>query len=97
MNITRMLAQEAVNKYNDMRDAECYYEKLLRYYTERAKTCYKKLCIYFNGDSERTGRSVVPEEKCIEVLGLDSFEGSRIIAMIYELKITERQNGGMVI
>lgn len=97
MNITRMLAQEAVNKYNDMRDAECYYEKLLRYYTERAKTCYKKLCIYFNGDSERTGRSVAPEEKYIEVLGLDSFEGSRIIAMMYELKITERQNGGMVI
>lgn len=76
MTIKMMLAQEAVNKYNDMRDAECYYEKLLRYYTERAKTCYKKLCIYFNGDSERTGRSVVPEEKCIEVLGLDSFEGS---------------------
>lgn len=97
MTIKMMLAQEAVNKYNDMRDAECYYEKLLRHYTERAKICYKNLCIYFNGDSERTGRSVVPEEKCIEVLGLDSFEGSRIIAMMYELKITERQNGGMVI
>lgn len=97
MTIKMMLAQEAVNKYNDMRDAECYYEKLLRHYTERAKICYKNLCIYFNGDSERTGRSVVPEEKSIEVLGLDSFEGSRIIAMMYELKITERQNGGMVI
>lgn len=97
MNITKMLVQEAVNKYDDMRDAERCYEKLLSHYTERAKICYKNLCIYFNGDSERTGKSVVPEEKCIEVLGLDSFEGSRIIAMMYELKITERQNGGMVI
>lgn len=97
MNIKKMLAQEAANKYDDMRDAECCYEKLLRHYTEQAKICYKNLCIYFNGDSERTGRSVVPEEKCIEVLGLDSFEGPRIIAMMYELKITERQNGGMVI
>lgn len=97
MNIRMMLAQEAVNKYDDMRDAEWYYEKLLRHYTERAKICYKNLCIYFNGDSERTGRSVVPEEKCIEVLGLDSFEGSRIIAMMYELNITERQKGSMVI
>ena len=97
MNIRMVLAQEAVNKYDDMRDAEWYYEKLLRHYTERAKTCYKKLCIYFNGNSERTGSSVVPEEKCIEVLGLDSFEGARIIAMMYELKITERQNGGVVI
>lgn len=97
MNIKMMLAQEAANKYDDMKDAECCYEKLLGYYTRCAVTCYKKLCIYFNGDSERTGCSVVPEEKCIEVLGLDSFEGSRIIAMMYELKITERQNGGMVI
>lgn len=97
MNIKRMLAQEAVNKYDDMRDAKFYYEKLLRYYTVRAHTCYKNLCIYFNGDSERTGWAVVPEEKCIEVLGLDSFEAARIIAMMYELKITERQNGGVVI
>nr|DAX03585.1 MAG TPA: hypothetical protein [Caudoviricetes sp.] len=97
MNIKMMLAQEAANKYDDMEDAECYYEMLLGYYTRRAVMCYKKLYIYFNGDLERTGRSVVPEEKCIEVLGLDSFEGARIIAMMCELNITERQNGGIVI
>lgn len=45
MNITMMLAQEAVNKYNDMRDAECYYEKLLRYYTEQAKPVTKN-CVF---------------------------------------------------
>lgn len=31
MNIKMMLAQESVNKYDDMRDAEWYYEKLLRH------------------------------------------------------------------
>lgn len=47
MTIKMMLAQEAVNKYNDMRDAECYYEKLLRYYTERAKNMLQKFVYLF--------------------------------------------------
>lgn len=41
MNIKMMLAQEAANKYDDMKDAECYYEMLLGYYTRCAVTCYK--------------------------------------------------------
>lgn len=47
MNIKMMLAQEAANKYDDMKDAECYYEMLLGYYTRCAVTCYKKLVYLF--------------------------------------------------
>lgn len=97
MNIKKELAQEAVNKYDDMRDAECYYEKALKFYVNKARESYKTLCRYFNGGENRTGQCVVSEEHCIEVLGLDSFEGARVIRMMYEIKITERQNGGMVI
>lgn len=49
MNIKTELAQEAVNKYDDMRDAECYYEKVLKFYVNKARESYKTLCRYFNG------------------------------------------------
>lgn len=95
--MSMLLAKEAVNRYENMHDAERYYEKQLEYYTKQAKYCYKVLCRYFNGDENKTGKSIVPGEKCIEVLGLDEEEGSRIIRMMYELNITERQNGMVVI
>ena len=97
MKMSILLTQEALNRYENMCDAERYYEKQLAYYTKQAKICYKVLCRYFNDDENDTGQSIVPEEKCIEVLGFDKEEGSRVIRMMYELNITERQNGMVVI
>ena len=97
MKMSMLLAQEAVNRYENMLDAEVFYEKQLTYYTRQAKICYKMLCRYFNDDENDTCKSIVPEEMCIEVLGFDKEEGSRVLGMMYELGITECQNGMVVI
>lgn len=98
MKMSMVLEQEAVNRCENMDEAERYYEKQLAYYTLQANICYKVLCRYFNDDENITGLSIVPEEKCLKVLGIvDKEEGSRVIAMMYELNLTERQNGCMVI
>lgn len=64
---------------------------------EKARTGYKVLCEYFNGSATRTGLCVVSEDRAIEVLGLNNYDGKRVLAMMYELKLTERQNGMVVI
>ena len=43
------------------------------------------------------GLCVVPEDTAIEVLGLNKYDGKRVLAMMNELKLTERQNGMIVI
>lgn len=48
------------------------------------------------GSADRTGISTVSEERCIEVMGYNMIEGSRVLAMMYEMNITERQ-GGLVV
>ena len=74
-----------------------YYEKTVARIEEKARTGYKVLCEYFNGSTTRTGLCVVSEDRVIEVLGLNNYDGKRVLAMMYELKLTERQNGMVVI
>lgn len=61
------------------------------------KKRYEHLHNYFNGSTTKTGLCVVSEDRANEVLGLNNYDGKRVLAMMYELKLTERQNGMVVI
>lgn len=97
MNIYTIISKEATEKYADTYLAYNYYEKTVTGLEENARIGYKVLCEYFNGSSIRTGLCVVSEDRAIEVLGLTKYDGKRVLAMMYELKLTERQNGMVVI
>ena len=84
-------------KYADTYLAYNYYEKTVARLEEKARNGYKVLCEYFNGSTTKTGLCVVSEDRAIEVLGLNNYDGKRVLAMMYELKLTERQNGMVVI
>lgn len=97
MNIYEIISLEAVDKFDDTRLAYKYYRNVISHLEEQAKIGYKVLCEYFNGTSSRTGLCVVSEKRAIEVLGLTWHEGNRVLSMMYELNLTERQNGMIVI
>lgn len=97
MNIYTIISKEATEKYADTHLAYNYYKKTVERIKEKARTGYKVLCEYFNGSTTRTGLCVVSEDRAIEVLGLNNYDGKRVLAMMYELKLTERQNGMVVI
>lgn len=97
MNIYTIISKEATEKYAGTYLAYNYYEKTVARLEENARTGYKVLCEYFNGLTTRTGLSVVSEDRAIEVLGLNNYDGKRVLVMMYELKLTERQNGMVVI
>ena len=97
MNIYTIISKEATEKYADTYLAYNYYEKTVAQIEEKARTGYKVLCEYFNGSTTRTGLCVVSEDRAIEVLGLNNHDGKQVLAMMYELKLTERQNGMVVI
>ena len=97
MNIYTIISKEATEKYADTYLAYNYYEKTVARIEENARTGYKVLCEYFNGSTTRTGLCVVSEDRAIEVLGLNNYDGKQVLAMMYELKLTERQNGMVVI
>lgn len=97
MNIYTIISKEATEKYADTYLAYNYYEKTVARLEEEARTGYKVLCEYFNGSTTRTGLCVVSEDRAIEVLGLNNYDGKQVLAMMYELKLTERQNGMVVI
>lgn len=97
MNIYTIISKEATEKYADTYLAYNYYKKTVERIKEKARTGYKVLCEYFNGSTTRTGLCVVSEDRAIEVLGLNNYDGKRVLAMMYELKLTERQNGMVVI
>lgn len=81
MNIYTIISKEATEKYADTYLAYNYYEKTVARLEENA----------------RTGLCVVSEDRAIEVLGLNNYDGKQVLAMMYELKLTERQNGMVVI
>lgn len=97
MNIYTIISKEATEKYADKYSAYNYYKKTVAGIEEKARTGYKDLCEYFNGSTTRTGLCVVSEDRAIEVLGLNNYDGKRVLGMMYELKLTERQNGMVVI
>ena len=97
MNIYTIISKEATEKYADTYLAYNYYEKTVACLEEKARTGYKVLCEYFNGSTTKTGLCVVSEDRAIEVLGLNNYDGKQVLAMMYELKLTERQNGMVVI
>lgn len=97
MNIYTIISKEATEKYADTYLAYNYYEKTVARIEENARSGYKVLCEYFNGSTTRTGLCVVSEDRAIEVLGLNNYDGKQVLAMMYELKLTERQNGMVVI
>lgn len=97
MNIYTIISKEATEKYADTYLAYNYYEKTVKRLEENARTGYKVLCEYFNGSTTRTGLCVVSEDRAIEVLGLNNYDGKQVLAMMYTLKLTERQNGMVVI
>ena len=97
MNIYTIISKEATKKYADTYVAYNYYEKSVARLEENARKGYKVLCEYFNGSTTKTGLCVVSEDRAIEVLGLNDYDGKRVLAMMYELKLTERQNGMVVI
>lgn len=96
MNIFEIIAEETVKRFG--RDDKAYkvYQDGIKHYKEAASVGYKVLCEYFNGSEDRTGISTVSEDRCIEVMGYNMIEGSRVLAMMYEMNITERQ-GGLVV
>lgn len=97
MNIYTIISKEATEKYADTYLAYNYYEKTVARLEENARKGYNVLCEYFNGSTTKTGLCVVSEDRAIEVLGLNNYDGKRVLAMMYELKLTERQNGMIVI
>ena len=97
MNIYTIISKEATEKYEDTYLAYNYYEKTVERIKEKARTGYKVLCEYFNGSTTKTGLCLVSADRAIEVLGLNNYDGKRVLAMMYELKLTERQNGMVVI
>lgn len=97
MNIYTIISKEATEKYADTYLAYNYYEKTVTRLEENARKGYKVLCAYFNGSTTKTGLCVVSEDRAIEVLGLNNHDGKQVLAMMYELKLTERQNGMIVI
>lgn len=97
MNIYTIISKEATEKYADTYLAYNYYEKTVARLEKNARNGYKVLCEYFNGSTTKTGLCVVSEDRAIEVLGLNNYDGKRVLAMMYELKLTERQNGMVVI
>ena len=97
MNIYTIISKEATEKYADTYLAYNYYEKTVARIEEEARTGYKVLCEYFNGSTTRTGLCVISEDRAIEVLGLNNYDGKQVLAMMYALKLTERQNGMVVI
>lgn len=96
MNIYTIISKEATEKYVDMDLAYNYYEKTVAR-IEEARTGYKVLCEYFNGSATRTGLCIVSEDRAIDVLGLNNHNGKQVLAMMYALKLTERQSGMVVI
>ena len=96
MNIYTIISKEATEKYADTYLAY-NYEKTVARLEENARNGYKVLCEYFNGSTTKTGLCVVSEDRAIEVLGLNNHDGKQVLAMMYELKLTERQNGMVVI
>ena len=64
---------------------------------KNARNGYKVLCKFFNGSTTKTGLCVVLADRAIEVLGLNNYDGKRVLAMMHELKSRERQNGMVVI
>jgi hypothetical protein len=97
MNIYTIISKEATEKYADTYLAYNYYKKTVARLEENARNGYKVLCEYFNGSTTKTGLCVVSEDRVIEVLGLNKHDGKQVFAMMYELKLTERQNGMVVI
>lgn len=97
MNIYTIISKEATEKYADTYLAYNYYEKTVTRLEENVRNGYKVLCEYFNGSTTKTGLCVVSEDRAIEVLGLNNYDGKQVLAMMYELKLTERQNGMVVI
>lgn len=97
MNIYTIISKEATEKYADTYLAYNYYNKTVARLEENARNGYKVLCGYFNGSTNKTGLCVVSEDRVIEVLGLNNHDGKQVLAMMYELKLTERQNGMVVI
>lgn len=75
MNIYTIISKEATEKYL----AYNYYEKTVARIEEKARTGYKVLCKYFNGSTTRTGLCVVSEDRAIEVLGLNNYDGMVVI------------------
>lgn len=96
MSIFEIIAEETVKRFGHDDKAYKVYQDGVKHYKEAASMGYKVLCKYFNGSADRTGVSTVSEERCIEVMGYDMTEGSRVLAMMYEMNITERQ-GGLVV
>lgn len=96
MSVYEMITEKVVKKYGQGEKAYQIFKNGVKYYEEAAKEGYRVLCEYFNGSASRTGISVVPEERCIDVMGYDVAEGSMVLAMMYELNITEKQ-GGLVV
>lgn len=97
MNNYTIISKEATEKYADTYLAYNYYEKTVARLEENARNGYKVYVSFFNGSTTKTGLCVVSVDRAIEVLGLNNYDGKRVLAMMYELKITERQNGMVVI
>lgn len=99
MSIYQEISKEVVAKYGNGEHGYKMYKKGIAHYTEAAKTAYKTLCEYFNGNVNRTGCGIVPESRCLEVLGYDpeSTEGIRVLNMMYTLNITEKSNGCVIV
>lgn len=97
MNIYTIISKEATEKVCGHLFSIQLIQKTVTRLEENARKGYKVLCEYFNGSTTKTGLCVVSEDRDIEVLVLNNYEGKQVLAMMYELKLTERQNGMVVI
>lgn len=77
MNIYTIISKEATEKYVDTYLAYNYYEKTVARLEEKARNGYKVLCEYFNGSTTKTGLCLVSEDRAIEVLGLNNYDGKK--------------------
>lgn len=97
MSIYEIIAEKAVERFGQNEKGYAAFKNSVKHYENAAKEGYQALCEHFNGAANCTGLSVVSEEICIDTLGYDKTEGAMVLAMMYELNITERQSGLVVL
>lgn len=96
MNIYTIISKEATEKYAGTYLA--YNYKKLTHVLKKMLEMDIKFYASISMDQQlKTGLWVVSEDRAIEVLGLNNYDGKQVLAMMYELKLTERQNGMAVI
>ena len=91
-----MVAIRAKEIYSNNEEAYAFYLKTIEIIKDNAIVAFKRACEYFNGNSSRTGITVISEDRFGEITGVSGQQLTDILLYLYENGITEKQ-GGMIV